>query len=29
MRLTFVQLSRFAARWKQFRLTDGDLLTLE
>jgi hypothetical protein len=29
MRLTFVQLSRFAARWSQLRLTDEDLRALE
>jgi hypothetical protein len=29
MQLTFVQLSRFAARWAQLKLTDGDLQALE
>src|SRR5437870_3180080 len=29
MLLTFVQLSRFAARWKQMRLNDDDLRALE
>jgi hypothetical protein len=29
MRFTFVQLSRFAARWAQLRLTDEDLQALE
>ncbi len=29
MRLTFVQLPRFAARWAQLRLTDDDLQALE
>jgi hypothetical protein len=29
MQLTFVQLARFAARWAQLKLTDGDLRVLE
>jgi len=29
MQSTFVQLSRFAARWKQLKLTDEDLQALE
>jgi hypothetical protein len=29
MRLTFVQLSRFAARWAKLKLTDEDLQALE
>ena len=29
MRLTFVQLSRFALRWAQLKLTDEDLQALE
>jgi hypothetical protein len=29
MRLAFVQLSRFAARWTQLKLTDDDLRALE
>jgi len=29
MQLTFVQLSRFAARWSQLRLNDDDLRALE
>ncbi len=29
MRLTFIQLPRFAARWAQLKLTDDDLRALE
>jgi hypothetical protein len=29
MQLTFIQLSRFAARWSQLRLNDDDLRALE
>src|SRR4051794_18541333 len=29
MRLTFIQLSAFVSRWRQYRLTDEDLQALE